>query len=83
MKKTWDNIYENSTLSAQTLQDNVARSHKEKSLLKLIKVRDRNDAEPEKIQVRAIETVRIQESVEENESNEEEVMENINKEEDE
>ena len=61
-------------------KDNVARFRKDKSLLNLIKVRDGNDIEPEVTQIRAIEPVRIQENVEENENNERD-MENINEEE--
>ena len=83
MKKTWDDLYENSTMSAQILRDNAARFCKDNSLLKFIKVRDGNDVEPEAIHIRAIEPVRSQENVEENENNEEEIMENINEEEDE
>ena len=49
-------------------------------LLNLITVRDGNDVEPEAINIRAIEPVRCQENVEENE-NEEEIIENINEEE--
>ena len=56
MKEAWDDIYENSTISAQTLIDNAARFRKDKSLLNLIKVRDGNDVEPEAIHIRAIET---------------------------
>ena len=63
MKKiieVWDDIYENSTMSAQMLRDNPDRLHTDKSLLKLAKVRDGNDAGPEVIQTRAIS---IQENV--------------------
>ena len=42
----WDYIYENSTVSAQTLRDNAARFRKDNSLLNLITVRDGNDVEP-------------------------------------
>ena len=52
-------------------------------LFNLLKARDRSNVEPELIQIRAIEQVRIQEKVEGNENNKEEIMENINKEEDE
>ena len=82
MKEAWDNIYENLRISAQTLRDNAARFHKDNSLLNLITVRDGNDVEPGAINVRDIGPVRGQENVEENE-NEEEIMENINKEEEE
>ena len=61
-------------------KDNAARFRKDKSLLNLIKVRDGNDIEPEVTQIRAIEPVRIQENVKENENNEGD-MENINEEE--
>ena len=47
IKEAWDGIYENSTISAQTLRDNAARFRKDNSLLNLIAVRDGNDAEPE------------------------------------
>ena len=40
MKEAWDDIYENSTISAQTLRDNAARFRKDNSLLNLITVRD-------------------------------------------
>ena len=69
-------------MSAQTLRDNAARFRKDNSLLNLIKVRDRNDLEPETIHIKVIEPVRRQEKVEENESNDEEIMENLNKQED-
>ena len=45
MKEAWDDIYENSTLSARTLRNNAARFRKDNSLLNLITVRDRNDVE--------------------------------------
>ena len=77
IKEVWDDIYQNSTISAQTLRDNTARFRKDNSLLNLITVRDGNDVEPEAIDIRAIEPVRSQENVEENE-NEEEIIENIN-----
>ena len=54
IKEAWDDIYENSTISAQTLRDNAARFRKDHSLLNLITVRDRNDVEPETIDIRAI-----------------------------
>ena len=73
---------ENSTISAQILRDNAARFRKDNSLLNLITVRDRNDVEPEAIDIRTIEPVRSQENVEENE-NEKEIIENINGEEEE
>ena len=69
-------------MSAQTLRDNAARFRKDNSLLNLIKVRDRNDIEPETIHIRANEPVRRQEKVEENESNDEKIMKNLNKHED-
>ena len=82
MKEIWDDIYQNSTMSAQILRDNAAKFHKDKLLLNLIEVRDGNYVELEVIQIRAIEPVRIEENVEDNENNEEEIMENINKDED-
>ena len=54
MKEAWDDIYENSIMSAQTLRDNAARFCKDNSLLNLIEVRDGNDVEPEAIRRRAI-----------------------------
>ena len=54
MKEAWHDIYENSTISAQTLRDNTARFCKDKSLLNLTTVRDGNDVEPEAIDIRAI-----------------------------
>ena len=82
MKEAWDNIYENSTISAQTLRHNGARFCKDNSLLKRITQRDRNDVEPEAINMRATEPVRSQENIKENE-NGEEIIENINEEEEE
>ena len=52
-------------------------------LLNLIKVRGKNDAELEVIQVRTIEPCIISENVVEDENNEEEIMENVNEEENE
>ena len=83
MKETSDDIYENSTMTAQTLRDNTAKFCKDDSLLNLITVRDGNDVETVGIDIRAIEPVRSQENVEENENNEEEIMENNNEEEEE
>ena len=83
MKEAWDDIYENSTMSTQTLRDNAARFRKGKSLFSLTKVIDANDVELEVIQIRTTEPVRIQENFEEKENNEEEINENINEEEDE
>ena len=82
MKEAWNDTYENSIMSAQQLRDNAARFRKDNSLLNSIEVRDGNDVEPEAIHIRAIEPVRSQENVEENENNEEEIMENFNEEED-
>ena len=82
MKEAWNNIYENSTISAQTLRHNGARFCKDNSLLKRITQRDRNDVEPEAINMRATEPVRSQENIKENE-NGEEIIENINEEEEE
>ena len=67
MTEAWHEIYENSTMSAQTLRENATRFRKDNSLLHLIKVRDGKNVE----------------NVEENEKNEEKIMENINEEEDE
>ena len=50
MKEAWDAIYENSSMSAQTLRDNAARLRKDKSLFHLIEVRDGHDVEPDAIQ---------------------------------
>ena len=82
MKEAWNNIYENSTISAQTLRHNGARFCKDNSLLKRITQRDRNDVEAEAINMRATEPVRSQENIKENE-NGEEIIENINEEEEE
>ena len=79
MKEAWDDIYENSIMSAE--RDNAGRFCKDNSLLSLIEVRDGNDVEPEAVHRRAIEPVRSQENVEQNENNKEEIMENINEEE--
>ena len=51
------------------LRDNPARFHKDKLLVSLLKVRDGNNVKSELIKIRAIEHVKIQENVEENESN--------------
>ena len=67
MTEAWHEIYENSTMSAQTLRENATRFRKDNSLLNLIKVRDGKNVE----------------NVEENENNKEKIMENINEEEDE
>ena len=58
MKEAWDDIYENSTMSAQTLRDKAARFRKDNSLLNLIELRNGNDVELEAIRIRAIEPVR-------------------------
>ena len=63
MKEAWDDIYENSIMSAQTLRDNAARFRKDNSLLNLIEVRDGNDVEAEAIRIRAIEPVRSQQNI--------------------
>ena len=83
MKKAWDDVYQISTMSAQTLRDNAAKFCKYNSSLKFIKVRYGNDVKPKVIHIRAIETIIIQENVQNNEKNEEEIMENINEEENE
>ena len=62
-------------MSTQTLRDNAARFRKDKSLFKLIKVRDGNDVELEVIQIRATEAVKIQENFEDNKNNREKIME--------
>ena len=51
IKEACDDIYENSTISAQTLRDNAARFCKENSLLNLITVRNGNDVEPDAIDI--------------------------------
>ena len=78
MKKAWDSIYENSTMSAKALRDNAVCFRKDYSLLNLMKIGDVNDVKPEAIHIRAIEPVKTEENVEENVNNEEEIMENIN-----
>ena len=70
-------------MSPQTLTDNAAIFRKDKILLNLLKVICENDVEPEVIQIKSIEPVRIQVNVEEYESNKEEITEKINEEEDE
>ena len=65
-------------MSAQTLRDDATRFRKDNSLLNLITVRDRNNVEPELINIRTTEPVRSQENIDENENNEEEILENIN-----
>ena len=65
-------------MSAQTLRDNATRFRKDNSLLNLMTVRDRNNVEPEPINIRTTEPVRSQENIDENENNEEEILENIN-----
>ena len=67
MKEAWDDIYENSTMSAQILSDNAARVPNDNLLFNLIKVGNGNDVEPEAIHIRATEPARSQENVEENE----------------
>ena len=69
-------------ISAQTLRHNGTRFCKDNSSLKRITQRDRNDVEPEAINMRATEPVRSQENIKENE-NGEEIIENINEEEEE
>ena len=83
MNEAWNDIYENSTMSAQTLRDSTAKYCKDNLLLNLIKVRDGNDEEPAAIHIRATEPVRIQENVVENENHEYKFIENITEEEDE
>ena len=83
MKEAWDDIYKNSTTSTQKLRDNAARFRKDNLLPNLITVRDGIDAEPEAINLRATESVRSQENVEENENNDEQIKENMNEEEEE
>ena len=65
-------------MSAQTLRDDATRFRKDNSLLNLITVRDRNNVEPEPVNIRTTEPVRSQENIDENENNEEEILENIN-----
>ena len=69
--EAWDDMYANSTMNAQAISDNAARFRKDNSSLTLITVRDGNDVELETIDIRAIESVRSQERVEENENNKE------------
>ena len=45
-------------MSAQTLRDDATRFRKDNSLLNLITVRDRNNVEPEPINIRTTEPVR-------------------------
>ena len=62
MKEVWNYIFQNSTVSVQTLRDNAGRFHKDKSLVNRTEVRDGNDIEPEVMQI-ALEPVRIVENV--------------------
>ena len=71
------------SVSPQTLTDNAAIFRKDKTLLNLLKVRCENDVEPEVIQIKSIEPVRIQVNVEKHENNKEKITEKINEEEDE
>ena len=49
VKEAWNDIYQNSTMSKKTVRDNTAKFCKDNSSLNLIKIRYRNDAEPEAI----------------------------------
>ena len=74
MKEAWDDIYENSTMSDQTLRGNSARFRKDNSLLILLKVKDGNDVETKAIHIRAIELVRSQENINKEEGEETRLM---------
>ena len=74
MKEAWDDIYENSTMSDQTLRGNAARFRKDNSLLILLKVNDGNDVETKAIHIRAIELVRSQENINKEEGEETRLM---------
>ena len=74
MKEAWDDIYENSAMSDQTLRGNAARFRKDNSLLILLKVKDGNDVETKAIHIRAIEIVRSQENINKEEGEETRLM---------
>ena len=74
MKEAWDDIYENSAMSDQTLRGNAARFRKDNSLLILLKVKDGNDVETKAIHIRAIELVRSQENINKEEGEETRLM---------
>ena len=58
MKEAWYDVYENSTLSPQTLTDNAARFFKDISLLNVITVRNGNDNVEVKKTLRRMKTMR-------------------------
>ena len=80
MKEAWDDMYGESSMTAQTLRDNAARFRKDRSLLNLIEVRNRNDVEPDLIQIEDVEAARGEENGDENENIE---VENTGEEDDE
>ena len=59
LKEAWDAIYKDKPMSAQTLRNNIARFRKGKSLLNLIKVKDKNDVGPNLIEVGRMKQIRI------------------------
>ena len=80
MKEAWDDMYGESSMTAQTLRDNAARFRKDRSLLNLIEVRNGNDVEPDSIQIEDVEAAKGEENGEENENIE---VENTGEEDDE
>ena len=80
MKEAWDDMYGESSMTAQTLRDNAARFRKDRSLLNLIEVRNGNDVEPDSIQIEDVEAARGEENEDENENIE---VENTGEEDDE
>ena len=80
MKEAWDDMYGESSMTAQTLRDNAARFRKDRSLLNLIEVRNGNDVEPDSIQIEDVEAARGEENGDENENIE---VENTGEEDDE
>ena len=80
MKEAWDDMYGESSMTAQTLRNNAARFRKDRSLLNLIEVRNGNDVEPASIQIEDVEAARGEENGDENENIE---VENTGEEDDE
>ena len=80
MKEAWDDMYGESSVTAQTLRGNAARFRKDRSLLNLIEVRNGNDVEPDSIQIEDVEAAKGEENGDENENIE---VENTGEEDDE
>ena len=80
MKEAWDDMYGESSMTAQTLRDNAARFRKDRSLLNLIEVRNGNDVEPDSIQIEDVKAAKGEGNGDENENIE---VENTGEEDDE